>query len=328
MQDLWQAARNPPVDPTHLSFKNKAVLVTGANSGLGHQAAIKYAALGANPLILAVRSEAKGEAAKAEIIKSTNCSPEIFVIETVDLATFASVEQFCQRLKARVPRLHILQLVAGISTFEFKKSPAKYELSMQVNLLSTVLMALLLLPAVRAAAAEQTMSGGFMPHISFVNSMAHLEVDPEWIPEGQTLLQRINDPSKYNQVQQYYLVKLAAMFAIRGLIERLGSDSDKIVINATCPGMCKTNMGNGFPVTQRMFMAIFYIFFGKSAEAGSRCLVSATALGKDSQGKLWTNDKIVGSSKFMESERGNDMYRETWNEMLAILRSNAQSDLS
>jgi NAD(P)-dependent dehydrogenase (short-subunit alcohol dehydrogenase family) len=325
MSDLWSSARNPPADPTHLSFKDKAVLVTGANSGLGHEAAVKYAALGANPLILAVRTEAKGEAAKADIIQRTKCSPDIFIIETVDLTTFASVEQFCQRLKTRVAKLHVLQLVAGISTFEFKQSPANYEMSMQINLLSTVLMALLLLPAVRAAASEQT--DGFMPHISFVNSIAHLETDPAWIPEGQTLLQRINDPSKYDQVQQYYLVKLAGMFAIRGLIERLGSDADKIVINATCPGMCKTNMGNGFPVVQRMFMAVFYVFFGKSAEAGSRCLVSGTALGKDSQGKLWTDDKIVGPSKFMESERGNDMYRETWNEILTILRSNVQSDL-
>lgn len=291
LTDLFWAARYPPADPTHLSFKGKAVLVTGANSGLGYQAAVKYAKLGASPLILAVRTTDKGEAAKASIIQETQCPADIFIIETVDLVTFASVKEFVHRLNQRVPKLHVVQLVAGICAPSYATSPEGYEMALQINVLSTALMALLLLPQVRQTATEITDWDGLVPHISFVNSVAHLEVKPEWIPDDQSLVQRINGGAKFNQVENYYLIKLAGMFVMRGLTERLGAD--KVVINASCPGMCKTNMGHDFPLVQRLFMALFYIPFGRSAEQGSRTLVSATATGPEGHAKLWTNDKFL-----------------------------------
>jgi hypothetical protein len=49
-EQFWDA-RHPPNDPTYLSFRGKTVLVTGANSGMGFQAALKYAQLGASKLI-------------------------------------------------------------------------------------------------------------------------------------------------------------------------------------------------------------------------------------------------------------------------------------
>jgi NAD(P)-dependent dehydrogenase (short-subunit alcohol dehydrogenase family) len=325
-KELWWAARNPPADPQNLDFKDKAVLVTGANSGLGHAAAIKYAALGANPLILAVRSQQKGEQAKADIIRATKCRPDIFVIEILELTTLASVKEFADRVNARVPHLHVVQLAAGISTPSFDKSADGYEMGLQVNVLSTTLLALLLLPKLReTAAATAAAPDGFVPHMSFVNSIAHLEVKPEWIADGESLLQRMQNASKFDKVSQYYLIKLAGMFVVRGLVERVGSE--RLVINATCPGMCKTNMGRNHPLVERIFMAVFYVFLGRSAEQGSRSMVSATGLGPESHGKFWVNDKYLPPSQFMDSERGNELYRETWNEILDILRSHVVSDV-
>ncbi len=146
VKELWSAARHLPRDPTDISYKDKAVLVTGANSGLGHAAAVKYAKLGANPLILGVRTPAKGQAAREAIIKATGCSPGIFMIETFDLETLESVKEFVDRLNARIPRLHVAQLAAGIVTPKFTDGPQGYELTCQVNVLSTTLMGILLLP--------------------------------------------------------------------------------------------------------------------------------------------------------------------------------------
>jgi NAD(P)-dependent dehydrogenase (short-subunit alcohol dehydrogenase family) len=293
ISQLWWAARNPPADPRHLDFKNKAVLVTGANSGLGHAAAIKYAALGADPLILAVRSQQKGDEAKADIIRATKCSPNIFVVEVLELTTFASVREFVNRLNAnpRVQRLHVVQLAAGVSMPSFTKSPNGYEMALQVNVLSTALLALLLLPKLRETAAAEG-PDGFAPHMSFVNSIAHLEVKPEWIADGESLIQRLQNEAKFDKVTQYYLLKLALIFVVRGLVERVGA-AEGVVINATCPGMCKTNLGRNHGLIERMFMAVFYVFFGCSAEVGARVMVGATGLGPESHGKFWTNGKYL-----------------------------------
>jgi NAD(P)-dependent dehydrogenase (short-subunit alcohol dehydrogenase family) len=140
-EQFWHA-RYPPQDPTHLSFKNKTVLVTGANDGLGLQAAIKIAQLGAARLVLGVRSKEKGDAAKSAILSQTKNIPE-FVVITVDLLTFASVKSFADQVNNQIDKLHVVLLCTSKG----------YEVNLQVNVLSSALMALLLIPKVRATAA-------------------------------------------------------------------------------------------------------------------------------------------------------------------------------
>lgn len=322
---MWYGKRHPPVDPKDISFNGKTVLVTGANSGLGHETAVKFAALGASTLILGVRTQEKGEQAKADIIAKTHCSPDIFIIETVDLSTFASVKEFASRVKARVPKLDVASLNAGIAQWKYEKSPDGFEMTLQVNVLSTALMALLLLPKLRetAAAAEDEDSA---PHLPFLLSVAAWDVDASDLPPGQSLIQRCDDEAKWDMAKQYFLVKLALWYFIQGLVEReenvakSRSRSQRVIINANCPGLCKTAMDRNFPFFFRLFMMLQYFFLGRSAEQGARTMVGAAALGQESMGKLWNNDKYLPPSPLMESERGTELYHETWEEILAILR--------
>ena len=289
--EMWKAARNPPKDPTDLSFKGKSVLVTGANTGMGHAAAIKYAALGASPLILAVRTREKGEIAKKEIIQKTGCSPDIFIILTVDLSTFASVKKSVDDLNRQVPKLHVAQLAAGICVNSFKRSPDGHEMTNQVNVLSTALMAVLLLPKMIETGATPS-DDGFVPHMSLINSVAHNEVTEDMVPPGQSLIQRLDDESKFDTRAHYFLAKLATWYVVQGLVDQCRSNGtgSNIVINASCPGLCKTDMGRDFPTSQRMAMAVTYFLVGRTPEQGARAMVSATALGPESNGKFWSND--------------------------------------
>lgn len=144
----------PSTGPMNLSVKNNAVLVTGAHSaGLGNYSAIKYAALGANPLIPGVRTREKREQAEAAITLQTGRSPDIFIIETLDLATFVSVKDFVDRVNLRLP-------AAAASTLSRRRpeSPhgpmprarSRYELSRIVDVLLSMLLMSLLLPKLRA----------------------------------------------------------------------------------------------------------------------------------------------------------------------------------
>lgn len=81
---------------------------------------------------------------------------------------------------------------------------------------------------------------------------------------------------------------------IEGLVERCSKDEEsrKIIINASCPSGCKTNMGRNFPSFVKPILAVQHFICGRSVEQGSRTLVGATALGPESHGKLWRNDEF------------------------------------
>ncbi|KAM7193956.1 putative short-chain dehydrogenase reductase protein [Rhypophila sp. PSN 637] len=243
---LWHDARHPPKNPTDISFKDKAVLVTGAHgSGLGHHAAIKYATLGANPLILAARTRERGKAAKKTAIIHDTPSGE-------------------------------------------------YEMSLKVDVLSHGLLALLLLPKLHETAMTPDDASSFRPHLSFLDSIAIFEVPEDILPpyprpksqavddssvSYQTIIQRLDDAKKWNPIHQYFLIKLATWYIVKGVAD-LVTNSDKfsgVIVNATCPGLCNTNMTSGLPLAYRAFMAIRYFFLGRTAEMGARTLVSATA---------------------------------------------------
>lgn len=297
--------RRPPIDPTHLSFKGKTVLVTGATSGIGFRAAIKYAELGASTLILGVRSAEKGEKAKAEILRRVRAksspSPvpvEIeIIIKLVDLSTFASVKEFAKDVSESVGQLHVVQLCAGIMTPSFRLGAEGYEAAFQVNVLSTALMALLLLPKVQETALTGS-DDGYMPHISFLNSSLSEDALRKWIPTDQTLVQQVNNASRFDHKSQYYLVKLAARYFVEGLAAHCKEASPRgetnIIVNCSCPAMCcGTALHREYPWYVRSFvLAPYKAICGRKPEHGSRSLVSAAGLGLESHGKLWINDTL------------------------------------
>jgi NAD(P)-dependent dehydrogenase (short-subunit alcohol dehydrogenase family) len=287
VEQFWHA-RYPPQDPTHLSFKGKTVLVTGANDGLGLQAAIKFAQLGVNRLVLGVRSQEKGNSAKSAILSQTKNVPE-FVVVTADLSTFASVSAFVSEVNNRIDKLHVVLLCAGIMFPTFQTSPEGYEINLQVNVLSSAVMALLLVPKVRMTAALRDTD--YIPHITILNSFATQETEDAWVPTDVSLLQRIGDESKFEHISQYYLVKLAARYFMRGLAEHI--NSSEVIVNSCCPAMCRTGLLRHYTLPVRILLAPYRWICGRTGEQGARTLVSATALGSESHGKLWLNDELA-----------------------------------
>lgn len=71
-------------------LSGKTIIVTGANVGLGNEAAKHFVHLNAHRVILAVRTIKKGEAAEAEIETETNRTGVVEVYE-LDYSSYASV---------------------------------------------------------------------------------------------------------------------------------------------------------------------------------------------------------------------------------------------
>lgn len=128
------------------SYTGQTIIVTGSNVGLGLEAARHFVRLGAQKVIIAVRSISKGEEAAKSIHKTTGRGGIAEVWE-LDLGSYASVDAFAKRASG-LERLDIVVNNAGILTHDFKMAEDN-ESTITVNVVSAALLSLLLLPKLR-----------------------------------------------------------------------------------------------------------------------------------------------------------------------------------
>jgi NAD(P)-dependent dehydrogenase (short-subunit alcohol dehydrogenase family) len=138
----------------------KLIVVTGANSGTGQEAARRLAGAGAR-VVLAVRTVAKGERAKAGILaRQPGAKLEV---RRIDLADLASVQEFADGLIAAGTPVDVLINNAGVMAPPARMSTADgFELQFGSNFLGPFALTMRLLPLVLAAPAPRvvTMSSG------------------------------------------------------------------------------------------------------------------------------------------------------------------------
>ncbi len=88
------------------NLDGKVVVVTGGNSGIGKQAALELAGMGAT-VVIAARNPQKAAAAVNEIRGATNAGDRVDTIP-IDLTSFASVRAFVDAFTARHDQLDVL----------------------------------------------------------------------------------------------------------------------------------------------------------------------------------------------------------------------------
>src|SRR5436190_21810262 len=76
------------------SWEGKTCIVTGANVGLGLEAARHIVRLGASKVIITSRNPEKGEVAKKAIEETTRCGPDVIESWQLDLCSYESVKEF------------------------------------------------------------------------------------------------------------------------------------------------------------------------------------------------------------------------------------------
>ncbi|KAF2808894.1 uncharacterized protein BDZ99DRAFT_571750 [Mytilinidion resinicola] len=310
-----------PSRDTTTSFAGKNIIVTGANSGIGFEAAVKYSALGASKVILGVRSVQKGETAKSAIEGRTHKTGQLEVWE-VDMCSYDSIQKFAERASKELDHLDIAVLNAGVTVPEYRQSKYRWEETLQVNTLSTSLLAFLLLPKLRAsktAASE--------PVLEIVGSSRHYAAS---IPASHkdAILTSFNAKSTYNVHVNYAISKFLIM-SIVGTLANITSKNVKepdVVITAVCPGAANTNLAREFDAWYfKLIVPIFLGLFSKSAEAGSRIIVSGTTLGAAGNGKFWYHDQIRPDPPLLQGEEGEKLREQIWTEVIGALRKDVGS---
>lgn len=147
-------------------FSNQTIIVTGANIGLGFEAAKHFVRLGAEKVILAVRSVSKGEAAQKAIEDSTG-RVGVAVVWELDLGSYRSVKEFADKAGG-LARLDAVVENAGIAAMDFNILEDN-ESTITVNVVSTFLLALLLLPKLQ----ESGRIFSTVPRLTIVSSSVH-----------------------------------------------------------------------------------------------------------------------------------------------------------
>ncbi|MCJ1463965.1 hypothetical protein MMC07_002575 [Pseudocyphellaria aurata] len=306
-----------PPAPITTSFADKTAVVTGANTGVGYESALKYVELGASTVILAVRSMNKGERAK-ELIEKKTQRRDVLQVWELDMDSHQSIDDFAKRVDRELDRLDVVVLNAGVVSKRFTLLAQGWEKMLQINTLSTALLALLLTPKLKASGIASSPA-----HMNIVSSTGHLAAKVKPAERSQRL-HSYNTEEGFSTLGQYNFSKLAMMWITRELAKRcLGPDgSPLVIINDTCPGACRTEAFRDYsnPI-ESLLIPIVQIFLFRTAEQGARTLVGATALGEESHGRWWVSDSYATPSHYITDSEGKEMAQDMWNEVLGILRA-------
>ena len=290
LREKWVGVEKPTT-----SFAGKRILVTGANTGIGFEAAATFVSLDAEQVILAVRNIDKGFDARRRIEARGQRTNNIDVWE-LDMGNYASVQRFAARTEQEMPRLDVAILNAGISPNDYEVGVEGWESIMQVNVMATALLGLLLLPKLRAStAATHDLS-----HLVIVTSEAHRWLEPSDFPNpanfGGSTLQAVNarprDGKKWDPLLQNARSKLFAMYVSASLAAlAIGRNSEpQMIVTSVCPGACKSDLtrdlvGNSF--LQTFALRVFDLLFNKTTEQGGWSYVRAAALSIEGHGKWY-----------------------------------------
>ncbi|KFY90539.1 hypothetical protein V500_05143 [Pseudogymnoascus sp. VKM F-4518 (FW-2643)] len=282
-------ATQPHNLPLHISPEKcagRTYIVTGANVGLGLEAAKHLVAVGAAKVIMAVRNVSAGEAAKADIEAATGTSG-VAEVWALDLASYDSVKAFAKRSVAELERIDALIENAGVAAFDRTRAEG-HLLNITVNVLSTLLLAVLLLPKM----SEDARKFGIVPHIVVVSSRVGFDAEADWnLIKGDPLVEVEKDDRP--GLKMYPLSKLLETLATRHLAVLAPVSRTGVVMNLVCPGSCKTDLGRHAPPAFSVILKESKDKYGRTAEDGSRTLLYGAVAGKESHGCFLDSCRIA-----------------------------------
>ncbi|WP_030397509.1 MULTISPECIES: oxidoreductase [Kitasatospora] len=220
-QQGWTADRIP--DQTGRVF-----VVTGANSGLG-LATTRAIARKGGQVVLAVRDEAKGRRAAAEI---TAAQPGARLeVRRLDLADLDSVRAFAERLRADGTRPDVLVNNAGVMAPPRTLNAQGHEIQFAANHLGHFALTGLLL---------DLLAEGKDPRVVTVSSTNHRQ--------GKVFFDDLSGERKYSPMGYYNQSKFANAVFGWELHQRLAAAGSPVRSLLAHPGYTATNLQTSSPV--------------------------------------------------------------------------------
>jgi NAD(P)-dependent dehydrogenase (short-subunit alcohol dehydrogenase family) len=251
MTSNWTAENIP-------DLTGKVAIVTGANRGIGYATARALARKGAT-LIIACRSEDKGEAALRQIVQA---HPEAKAkVMQLDLSDLASVRRFVDEFTSHYDGLDVLINNAAIMRPPFKKTPDGFELQFATNHLGHFALTGLLLDHIICTPQARVVTVSSWGHHFGIIDFDNLNGEKDYDPGGA-----------------YAHSKLANILFAYELQRRFEGAGVDAIAAAVHPGATATNLPVRWP-----WVRILTPLIGQKPEMGALpTLYAATA--PDAQG--------------------------------------------
>jgi NAD(P)-dependent dehydrogenase (short-subunit alcohol dehydrogenase family) len=210
--------------------RGRVALVTGANSGIGYEAALGLARAGAT-VIAAARDPQRGEDAVARLRAG---APGADVeLQRLDLADLASVREAAAEVSERHEALDLLINNAGVMALPHRRTADGFEMQFGTNHLGHFALTGLLADRLRAAAS---------PRVVTISSGAHRAGKLRW--------DDLQSEQRYQRWLAYGQSKLANLLFAFELQRRADRAGLSLLSMAAHPGFTHTNLQTAGPLMQ------------------------------------------------------------------------------
>ncbi len=216
---------------SEVSMQGKTCVITGATSGVGLEAA-RALAKGQASIVMVVRSLAKGEEVKKELVERFGVSVDIVV---ADFSRLDDVRNAANQVLALTNKIDVLINCAGLHSTKATYTPEGHETVFCVNHLASFLFTELLLDRLKESAPSRILQ---------INSEGHrfngLDItDLDW------------KKRHYTGLRGYGASKTAQLLTVWEINDRLKNTG--VTINAMHPGDVKTHIGSNNGFLYRLF---------------------------------------------------------------------------
>ena len=338
----WLDYRNS--GPQDLSSKG-VIVVTGASTGLGYEAAKEFAKRRAT-VVLACRDAQKAEEAADRIARSIDATadPLLSARERLDsslpplnLASLDSVETFADELAAKYSRRGVYALVCNAGVWmpmdQHAKTEDGYEIHFGINHLGHV--------ALIRAVADRMMTKSKKEDCRVVLVSSGLakngKIDMEkqdFVYEGRTQQngdEDSNSPDNNDDASQSKKKKSHASFAPTGycdsklmnaltnrhLATEFGKTAPHVTTYACCPGFCRTSLGRHvqFPFYKKLLLGPLMLMIQRNSVQGAQNIIHATLEDRDKleSGGMYRDGQIAKEETEYIDSLDKDLPQKLWN---------------
>ena len=256
-------------------MKEKTIMVTGANSGIGKAASLALAKMGAT-VVMVARNREKAEAAQSDIIReSQNNSIDLLL---ADLSSLESVRQLAEEFRKKYSGLHVLINNAGLFNQRRSVTTDGYENTLATNYLAPFLLTNLQLNILKKSAPSRIIN---------VSSVGHYN--------GHMNFDDLNLERDYGGWKAYGQSKLALVLFTHALAKKLAGTG--VTVNSVHPGTVATNIWSR-PLGPAGFIMAIPKLFMTSPEKGAETIVylASSPDAGNVNGEYWEKMKVKKSS--------------------------------